>query len=280
MKNMPEENIRKPHLSASSIEMLEKCGIQYEFRYVNGIRKPPGFAAHKGTGVHRSAAKNLQQIIDTQEAAPLDECLDIAAETVKNEVAGQGVILSEEEKTIGIAKLTGDAVDGAVRLSRLHYSDLAPIINPTHVEREIVLEIPDFEYDILGYVDVVSDRGTTVRDLKTSGKSPSADDAHRSTQLTIYSLAIEVLDLKLVLLSCIDCLVDLKTPVAKTITSYRTRQHYEALVDTMQLAARVIKSGAFMPAPPAAWWCAEKWCGYFAECPYGRRRLTQYHIGG
>jgi hypothetical protein len=274
------DEIRKPHISASGLEMLERCGIQYDFRYNQGLRKPPGFAAHKGTGVHRGAAHNLATIIATEQPAELEECLEIAAETVRNEVLGQGVMLSEEEKSIGVKKLTGDAVDSAVRLSKVHYEELAPTINPTSVEREIVLEIPDFDYDILGYIDVVSDEGTTVRDLKTSGKSPAEDAAHRSTQLTVYAFAVEVIDDKRVQGVCLDFVVDLKKgPIVKTVMSTRHKGHYASFLDSVYIAGNVIKSGAFMPAPPSAWWCAENWCGYFAECPYGRRRLTQYTIG-
>lgn len=55
----------KRAIHQSQIEMLTKCAMQYEHRYVNGIRVPPGIAVHSGTGVHVAAAADEKSLDDS-----------------------------------------------------------------------------------------------------------------------------------------------------------------------------------------------------------------------
>ena len=62
---------QKPYISDSQLRMLTRCGIQYENRYVMGEIIPPGIAAVRGIGVHRAAAANGQQKIESGSDHPL-----------------------------------------------------------------------------------------------------------------------------------------------------------------------------------------------------------------
>jgi hypothetical protein len=147
--------------------------------------------------------------------------------------------------------------------------------------------------DLAGEQDVVEqyldyERGTsdatlTIRDTKTSGKSPTkslmdgnqypgiADD---SDQLTTYALASLVLDKKLPDLMVLDYLV--YTP-ARHDTKYvptRTTRNMDDLnvfLNRFANAVHAYRRGIFTPAKADWWGCSEKYCGYWSMCPYAKR---------
>jgi len=188
-----------PHISWSQIKMLQRCGKQYEFRYIEGKKIPPGVAAHIGSSTHQSIEKNLkykiigssthQSIeknlkykIEQGELLPLDVVQDIARDALLTNWEMRGVLLLPEEKSKGIKQVKGEAIDQAVALSRLHRVKAAPKIKPVSVEREWELDIKDVGWSIKGRIDIETPRG--IRDTKTAGRSPVKDAAEKDSQLT------------------------------------------------------------------------------------------------
>jgi hypothetical protein len=49
---------------------------------------------------------------------------------------------------------------------------------------------------------------------------------------------------------------------------FPSESHYIGLKAKCLLFCRTLESGIFMPANPGAWWCSERWCGYWATCVY------------
>src|SRR5207244_7327628 len=86
--------------------------------------------------------------------------------------------------------------DFAVDLAEFHVQRVAPTVDPIAVERLIIVRPRDSDLEIHGTLDLIAkpsgimDLGATevIRDLKTSEKSPPADAAELSQQLTYYSL--------------------------------------------------------------------------------------------
>ena len=166
----------KPHLSASALTMLFKCGEQYRRRYVLGEKIPPGISAHKGRGVHLGAEHDLKQKANTGALLPLEAVQDLARDGVMAGVS-EGVLWTPDDEAEGTERLVADAIDGAVRLAGVHHAELAPKIEPIdaeHVERRWDLALEGFPFDLMGYYDVCE--ATSVRDLKTKAKAPSASD--------------------------------------------------------------------------------------------------------
>jgi RecB family exonuclease len=183
----------------------------------------------------------------------------------------EGVELDDEEKAHGADTVRGEAIDTAVSLSKLHHAELAPRIDPQHIERRFVLELKDFPMDLAGTIDI-QEKTPVVRDTKTANKSPVAGAADNSDQLTMYGLAVRCLDGKDVLL-CMDHLVKNKVPKAVTQMTTRTKEDYECLLRRVSAACRVIESGAFMPCSQDSWCCSKAFCGFFTECPYSRKKV-------
>lgn len=253
----------KPHLSATQLAMLQRCGMQYDFRYVQGIKVPPGVQLVIGKGTHAAVEKDLRSKLEWDSLLPDDEIADLAADVTRRAWADEEPVLVDGDPD------QGGAVDTAVALAQVHHRELAPAIEPVALERGFVLELPDFPFDLMGYVDV--EEAGRIRDTKTSAKSPPADAADKSDQLTLYHLDATVRGAphKTVAL---DYLVKTKVAKAITLESTRTPADHARLLRRVEAAAKVIETGAFTPAAPDSWCCSAKWCGYWSRCDYGAKQ--------
>jgi hypothetical protein len=226
-----------------------------------------------GTATHKSIEKNLIEKRDNKTLLSTEAVTEIAADTLKNTWAGENPVLSDEEKEQGEKKVKGDAIDTAVSLATLHHRELAPKIEPVHLEREVYLELNGFPYDLKGFVDIQEPDG--IRDTKTSSKSPDAGAAEKSTQLRFYSLARTVLDGLPPAKASLDFLVKKKAPEAITVSTQMQESDHHRFLDRVSRVADAIQKGAFTPAPPDSWACSERWCGYWSRCPHGTRQKIQ-----
>lgn len=280
MEKETTQEIIKPALSDSALAMLYKCGTQYEFRYVKGVKVPPGSALIIGISTHDAAAMNLKSKRDTGELLPVEQCTDTASDQVKG-LWSNGVALNKDETKDGPKKAKAAAIDLAVNLSKLHHKELAPVIKPLQVERYFRVELIGYPMDLTGRIDV-EEEDDSIRDLKTSGRSPTQADIDASDQVTIYSLGKSVVDgatpeqlakaftvtqrieeRKLTM----DYLVKTKVPKVVSINTKRTEAHLRRIFLLVEQAVVVIEKGAFTPNPNG-WWCSKTWCGYWSQCPY------------
>lgn len=272
MSALPKEQYiaRKPALSISAIDMLSKCGEQYRRRYIEHERQRPGVSLLVGKGVDASVSANLEHKIRTGQLLLFDEAVSAARDSFEREWSSQEIALSADEAEKGVSATKGFAIDKTIRLASLHARDAAPSIQPTAVQRHWRIELPNYPMDLLGVTDI--EEGGTVRDTKTSAKSPKPNEADLSDQLTLYALAKRVLDktpgtIKVAL----DYLVDLKTaPKIVVRESTRDEDDMRVMLRRIEVAERAIEKGVFVPARQSDWWCSQRWCGYFNSCPYAR----------
>lgn len=255
--------------SYTQLAMYARCGEQYRRRYVKDHRLPPGLAMLRGRGQSRAQELDLKAKLEKGELLEDDAVLDIARDTVKEQLAHGEVMFNDDEKAAGIEKSKSATVDQAVRLAGLHHGQVAPKIEPLHVEARMVMRIPGLKRQITSYADVIEKDGR-IRDTKTTKKSPSKDAAERSDQLTVYSLAFGLATGKPSPEQQLDHLVDLKTPKVVTLKVRNTRADHVRIANKMNVAMAGIEQGVFPPAPSDAWWCSRKWCGYYDSCPYVR----------
>jgi hypothetical protein len=274
------EESNKPTLSDSALAMLYRCGKQYEFRYVENIKVPPGSALIVGISTHDSVAHNMRSKKDTGALLPLEQIKDTASDQVKG-LWQQGVKLNKDEVKEGPKKAKAEAIDTAVGLSALHYSELAPKIKPKEVERFFRVELIGYPMDLTGRIDL-EEEDDSLRDTKTSARSPSQADVDASDQVTIYSLGKTIVDgatpeqlakafsvtqriveRKLTM----DYLVKTKVKKVVSLETKRTEAHLHRIFRLIEQAVVVIEKGAFMPNPNG-WWCSKNWCGYWDRCPY------------
>ncbi len=255
------------HLSHTQLNMLFRCAYQYYLRYIHDppIKKPPGITAYIGRSVDMSVNKNLINKKDNNVLLPQEQIMDIARDSLNSEWEMEEPFLNEKEIKEGREKIRGQCVDTSIALARLHHNKLAPMIQPKQIQREWRIEITGFPYELKGYIDIMEEN--SIRDTKTA-KIRKTGAADKSLQLTMYALAGKILDKKDYDLY-FDYLVANKTPVTDIQPTKRTQKDFETFFRRLEIAAKFLEKGVFPPANrDEAWWCDERYCGYYQECPY------------
>lgn len=136
-KILPKNKLRK-QIHVSSINMLNDCGVRYEFRYILGIKRPPSAFLLVGKSTDESVTQDLDHKIDTGELLRRDDVLGISAATFEAEQKKEPIELDHDEKKEGksLADVLGEAKDKAIALSGLHHDEAAPNINATRTRRK------------------------------------------------------------------------------------------------------------------------------------------------
>ena len=258
----------KPQIHKSMIGMFDRCPKQYEQRYVEGLRIPPASAMIVGSGVHGSAELDLRAKRDIGHLLPDDAIRDAARDSLNTAWDKEGVALDDEEKMLGEKIVKAEAMKMTIALAVLHHDDLAPRLEPLHIERPFTVELKGFPVDLSGTIDLQESNGT-VRDLKTRKASPPAGLADASLDMSCYGLAAKALDGESPKMLAMDFLVKTKTPKLVTQETTRSEAAYRAFLMRVEVVSRAIESGIFPPCSPDNWCCSPRWCGYWTRCPYG-----------
>lgn len=256
----------KDHISPSQIEMALRCGLQYQFRYIEGIKSPPGFALVVGSGTHEGVACDLTSKVTTGDLASPDEIHEAAAGAVRKRFDTENVVLHGEQSE-------GAAIDLAVRLCDTHHVSHAPTLSPKDLELELRVSVDGFPVDFLGYADIVETTGT-IRDTKTAGQKKPQTFADSSIQLTYYDWAYEAATGAALNGLFFDVIVKTKTPYVQIMPTVRTGADRDKFLGYAEYLIESVERGILHPAIPGQWWCSEKSCGYWNLCRYGRKEAN------
>ena len=271
----PAEAPKKPHVSPSQLGTFENCGEAYRRRYLEKHIIPPGVAALRGGAVHKGAEMNFAQKIESRVDLPAKDIIDRAAAEFDARIAAEGVFLAAEDEARGKAVVIGEEKDTAVALAGLFALEVAPVYQPTAVEKKIRIELPDSPRDILGILDLTATvikepgLGEGIGDYKTGKKTKPQRDFDVSPQLSLYDLAYRALTGKVPGFIRVEQLIQLKAGTKRVMNATtRTIADFRATVARVNAMIGGLEKGAFMPASPGAWNCSPKWCGYWTSCPY------------
>lgn len=271
--------MKKRQLHVSGLNKLSACGEAFRRQYIEKEKSPPSIPMIVGIATHATVKQNLTKKKDTGNLMLMEEVLDVARDELGREWDKDGVLETDEDVVVyGEKKAKAMAVDKAVRLSGLHRHIVAPQVqNPTHLEREWVLDIEGFQFELAGAIDVqelVDQVKLHVRDTKTSGKSPSADVADKSLQLSMYAMALWKFEGKLPESLTLDYLIDNKMPIVKSFSTKRVIADFQPLMRRVEAATAQIESGIFQPANPDHWLCSAKYCHFWSTCKYAMRPVS------
>jgi hypothetical protein len=252
--------------------MIARCPEQYRRRYVCGETIPPGIALLQGSAFHVGAETNMRQKIESHEDLPAPEIVEAAAAGFEERLAG-GYILSDEEAARGTKLVLGEAKDQLVGLMWCHAAEQAPDYQPVAVERTTRILFPHATHDMLVITDLRDDQDRVI-DFKTAGRKPPQSDADTSVQLTIEAAAFQIECGKSPSEVRLDAVTKTKVPRRHVLPSHRDRADYAALLSRINamlatIAAFTEKGVEPWPAAPVgAWWCCDKFCGYWRTCPH------------
>lgn len=288
-----EIGAEKPHISPSQMETHDLCGIMYENKYRLHLPRTVSVPLIIGSTTHTSAERDLRNMMDTGLLLPDEEVRDNARDAFGEKWVTSGDILfSEKEKEAGSRGTFGAAIDLSVALATLHHEELAPNLFPTHLEHKFRLVVKGYPYDIVGILDIreeveghrpgtdandpdTLEMAVNVRDLKTKASAPAQQVADRSEQLTVYAMWERQAHGRAPDAVMIDALVKTKVPKLVTRTSTRNDYDFETFLLRMERFCIALEKGAFVPTDPTHWICTPQWCGYYDDCPFGRRKRVQ-----
>jgi len=247
----------KPVIHVSHVDMYQRCPLQFKFRYLEGLKRPPGAALTLGSSVDAAVTHNLSQKIKTKIDLPLNEVLD-AFETEWNKLKDD---TDFNDSTEGTEK------DIGVRLTKLHHLQAAPKINPKLVQWHFQLD-SGRNYEVGGTTDLIEE-DDSVEDTKTSRKAYDYDAIQNKLQPALYTWAYEKVFKRLArrfryrVLIKPQKIVSEKVQVLEEQVSTHQQEWFFKIADAV-LAS--VKSGNFVPAPPDHWCCQPRFCGYYFQC--------------
>lgn len=259
-------------ISFQKINMYSRCGLQYYFRYIKGIKIPPTTAVVQGRACHKAAEEFYKRKLEEKENPPLEFMLEAFSDELDRLFAEEEVLFSEEEKHAGEKKIRGTLKDDGVSMLRVYHRDRAVSVDPFLVEAyfEVPLgeaaakAIPDYDgglddVSLIGYVDL-ADLNGVIFDLKTRKSPPKKFDAESSQQLTAYALGYKTVMGMLPEKVVLDCLVGNRTPKLVSLASFRTEEDLERLLKRIARIVDGIRKGVFIPPDQSHWAC--RYCGY------------------
>lgn len=252
----------QPHLSASGISDYRECGLRYKFRRIDHIE--PEFTSDSlvfGGVIHKALELFHLCRIDGIEF-PLDELLEYFEELWKESVEGNSRIRYKKGKDFGILM-----ADGKALLTAYHEQLPKDNFRVIAVEKPFSFTIPEVFVPIIGVIDLLEEdtSGTViVVDFKTASKAYAMDEADKSLQLTLYSMALKANGYQdRDILLRFDCLLKTKIPRFEQQYSIRSESDERRTARLIQTVWEGISSGHFVPGN-TSWKC--NYCEFRSAC--------------
>ena len=228
-------------LSPTSINMFLRCQLQYQFRYIEGVKVPPSSAMVLGRSVHKALEENFRQKKESFEDLKVEDVLDIYSDAF--EEYSKEVEKWEEDK--------GKEKDKGAKATKLYMKEKAKEINPDEVEEKI--EIPvDEELKLVGYRDIRTVEGTII-DFKTTNAAKKEIPFDYKLQLNIYALKDDSLNAE------IHFIVKKNNP--QIISLKHSLNSETQVIDLAKAIKEQIKTGIFVPTGLSHQWACN-YCGF------------------
>lgn len=173
------------YISASQINTFLFCPLSYYYNYLAGLEKaPPNIYMIYGTAIHEALAHNYTQKITTKTDLDTTEVFDKFIEVFEREIKKHSI----KEHAIRLRTMTDEG-----RINLQHYmKDIAPNIQPTHVEEKIKVKLKHFPITLLCIIDLITDDDIII-DHKTAGRTTLKNWTQKKVdedlQFTLYSAA-------------------------------------------------------------------------------------------
>ena len=267
----------KEYLSASQISLLQKCGRQYELRYVEGKKSHSNINMVSGSSIHKT---NEMLYTDKRNGvSPLTQ-KQVAELTIYN----FDTIVTEEDLPPVPAKDKDIYYSDIIPVAVDYAEHIVPYITPIATELEFTYT-SKCGVDILMYIDLIKQlreedpNSRSVVDYKITGKKWSIAQLTGSIQFMLYTKALGIPNIEIHNLIRKD---KRSIPKNKYTPTYEKEldisqnlkclqmeyppREYDHVENIIERSARQISAGVFPMADPSSWICTEKFCSYWDIC--------------
>lgn len=275
-------NLPRDYLSASQISMYLRCGMQYWFRYIEGISRPPGIAALQGTALHETNEQYYNDVIKNKAPFTPRQAAEFAMFSFEQEVDEKGYAVNDKTKDETAVILT--------HTTESYISNVATIVRPISTEEEVRYQA-NCGVTVLGYLDLRRrpfpwelqlnpNLDQVIADYKLTGKKWNLDKLTNSLQFMLYTIATGVGRVEIHNITRAT-----KKPKKNKVTADQQKEsvvdptsnirmirhdfngdEYNHVENLITRVAEGISKGVFMPCDPDSWACSETWCGYWDRC--------------
>ena len=261
-----DEGLPKGVLSPSGFGMYLRCARQFEYAYVQGIRKAPAIAMLKGTCIHH--AVELTHKHTMKHGTPLN--IEAATQALSDSFDAE-----EDQIEDATKEEKGQVKDAAIKGLHVYHRDAVPLITPVAAEKPFAIKVGTVpfrgvidlidkvpgEYSLEDDPDQPPPKVEVVSDLKTTKRMWIPQMLAQNAQMTFYAIAENTNLVR------VDFVLDQKSGikyVAKRTT--RDRNMKRLLVEDAEEVSHLIKQGVFPRCSPTEWNCSERFCGFYKEC--------------
>lgn len=250
-------------LSVSSIRTYLECPERWRRRYINAEWEPTAGRMLLGSAVHAAEGVSFTKKITTREDLPTSDVLDVYADEFDERSEREDVDWGEDKP----AKLK----DSGVQVVRAYHETIAPLVQPTSVERRVAFRLPGADWTFRGFIDLETDDGNPV-DLKVTKRAMSAADIAENMQATAYLTArrLEQPDASVGREFEFHVLRTVKEPDATIVLTQRTEAQQDRFLELVVRVAREIvwraEHDVWSGAAPGSWRCSERYCGFWPTC--------------
>lgn len=258
------------HFSPSSINQLLRCKTQYEWRYVKGVKIPPGWAVVKGIALDRACQTDLVAKMEHGENLSEDSLYEVMTKEVESKINDIDPYDPEVEEAGGPEKVIEKFVADSPQI----IGAIKPWLNsyePTGVQKEVGADVGG--YPTVGVLDA-RDAGK-ISDTKMATRRKGETAGETSNQLRLYQIIErrrgDPVPGGAELVSVYPLTKSYKVQVLPQSVDIEAENRMESLVNTL---GRGVEAGLFEPVNldgPNAWVCSRKFCGYWGICKYGER---------
>lgn len=255
---------KPPYISASQIGQFLFCPLAYKYIYIDKVPTERGsiYTAY-GSAIHSALEFNYRQKITSRIDLPTDDVIAHFVESFEKEKQALNgnpgaMVYGSGDPWPGFV-LTGENVIAA------YMAQVAPTIQPLHVELEFELTLKNYPITLKGFIDLI-DENHVIRDYKTVGKTgfkewtqAKADD---SIQLTLYAAAFRKLFNREEGGIQIDLIPRDHKPVFKSVKTGRSQEQVRRVLEMATTIDKMIDLGIWVPNLNS---CGE--CPFRATCP-------------
>lgn len=259
----PPRRLPVDHLSVSSIRLFMQCSEKWRRRYLEREYEPANGKMLIGSAAGAAESHSFQAQIDTGAGLPLDDVLDLYADEWTERTGREEIVWGDDKpddlRSSGQAALTA------------YHSTVAPQVRPVSVERQFTLDFEGVDWSFTGFLDL-EEEDLSVGDLKFRGARMSPQDAAADSQASAYLLARRsegqpASEFRF------HTAVRVKKPYAEIVPTTRTDQQLDWFTQRVyNVAAEMAwrtEYDCWDGAPPGAWWCSQRSCGFWGSCVYG-----------
>tara|TARA_R100001594_G_scaffold115623_1_gene150504 strand:+ start:1183 stop:1959 length:777 start_codon:yes stop_codon:yes gene_type:complete len=257
---MQEPNNRPDYISISQVNRFQMCGLQYYFRYIEGIKTLPNDNMLRGSAIDSSANEHFNEKSRNEVGISENNFIDLAVATHDEKSDDTEFVENTKDESRDKTAVSSK------KYHSVHGQTIKPKLNengdmPTQIK---ILEDIGDNVTLMGFVDLVTEDDTIV-DTKVR-KADKGIDVEANLQLQTYAT---ILDADKVGIASVTTAKDPKATYYGGVSNKTTK---ERAIQRIKSVSAAIDSNVFLPAPEGSWVCSEKYCGYWNMCDFGAKR--------